>query len=163
MPFVNNSWAARVLNMRENHEKGPDLVDNDKITEVKFNLLKPGHYSNRSWRVLDYQLEYGRNGKPGYWALGFYTLDRPVTQVRTKNPAELEGMVTSREIYLVKWGWMDQFPPYRQSGETEFTSWENTLIFPKFAALPKVATSFAVEKGFVFLTKGIKPEVFGFA
>ena len=41
MPYVNQKWASRVLNMEINAGKGPDLLGTGKFAEVKFSLINP--------------------------------------------------------------------------------------------------------------------------
>lgn len=153
----NQAWAGQVLGMDINSLKGPDLICNDKIVEVKFNLVFPDRYSHKSWRVLEHQIDYDRHykNKDAYWALGFYSLSCPVSQVQSKDPESLESLVTSRELYVVKWEWMNQFTSYTQTGKTKRSSWRNTLRFPKFTKLPKIETRINVPKGIVYLTKGV--------
>lgn len=160
MGNVNRDWAASALGMQVNPQKGPDLIDDTKFVEIKFKLLVEGKYSHRCWRVLDYQRDYENNGKVGYWGLGFYTLDKPVSAVRTTNPFRLEDMVQSRELYVVQWDWMNQFPVYHEVGRTEISQWDNRLIFPKFSRVPKVVKSVECEKGVVHFTKGVDSNVF---
>ena len=70
--------------MQVNPNKGPDIIDKDKAAEVKFNLsYSDRNYNYISWRVLEHQLAYNKN-LPAFWALGIYTLDRPVSKIKTK-------------------------------------------------------------------------------
>lgn len=154
MPYVNNLWVANVLNMQLNPRKGPDIIDEDKIVEAKFNLIYQDKPNYISWRVLEHQLAYN-NGKQAFWALGIYQLDRPVKKIKTKNPILLEAMVTERELYLVDWNWMLQFPCYHQTGKTEKSQWSNYLRFPKHDKLPRVTATYQVPKGLVHLTEGV--------
>jgi len=159
MPKINYAWAARVLGMTLNPNEGPDLLDDNKVVELKFTLVDPkGRYS-QAWTVLEYQMEYG-NGNSAFWGLGQYWLKYPVSSINTKNPDELEKIVTKRELHLVEWNWMQQFPPHYTEGSTRISVWQNTLRYPKLKLVPKTIRSFEVEKGLVHLTEGINLENF---
>lgn len=162
MPYVNNLWVANVLNMQLNPKKGPDIIDKDKVVEVKFNLIYQSKPNYISWRVLEHQLAYN-NGKQAFWALGTYQLNRPVKKIKTKNPILLEAMVTERELYLIDWNWMLQFQCYIQRGKTETSEWCNHLRFPKFSMLPKTIATYQVPKGLVHITEGVPIEKFQIA
>lgn len=158
---VNQEWAAKVLGMRVNQQAGPDLIDDDKIVEIKFNLIHLGRYSHRCWRILEPQSGYAGNGTEGYWGLGFYTLSKPISAIRTKEPERLEALAGERELYLVAWDWMNQFVPYHERGKTAISEWDNHIRFAKFSRLPKVTRSFKVKKGRVYFTEGVDPSRFG--
>lgn len=157
MSAPNTSWVADSIGMKPNPKKGVDLIDyNDpnRIVEVKFNLQVEGGYTHKSWRVLEHQLSYG-SGKEAYWALGFYILSKPIREIRQNEKNKLEILVKNREIYLVCWDWMFQFPAYRQSGETAISKWENTIRFPKFANLPSTIKTVHVKNGIIHLTENV--------
>ena len=158
--YNNEKWAANALGMTVNFSKGPDLTDDKKVVEVKFNLLKPGAYSHKSWRVLGYQKEYDQLGKKAYWALGTYSLDRPISEIRTSSQEKLEQMVGERKLWLVKWDWMNQFPPYWESGKTKLSEWGHYLIFPKARLLPKVVKTHKVTGGEILFTEGVESKQF---
>jgi hypothetical protein len=158
MPRVNEEWAALVLGMQVNPDSGPDLVDENKNVEVKFTLISPRNYP-RSWTVLEHQMDYN-NGKPCFWALGTYELNRPVKKIRDRDIPRLEKLVVNRELYLVTWDWMHQYPASEVSGQTETSSWHNTFRYPKLKDLPKITHSFKVEKGLVHLTEGVPEKEF---
>lgn len=163
MHFNNERWAAQALGMSVNPSSGPDLIDDQKVVEVKFKLSHPERYTNLSWRVLGHQKEYG-NLKEAYWALGTYTLDREIASI--KNPTlmrSLERMVIKRELFIVNWDWMDQFQEYRESGKTEVSQWDQILIFPKGRLLPATKKTYQVTGGIVHITQGINPERFPMA
>lgn len=163
MHFTNERWAARVLNMNVNPGNGPDLIDDDKVVEVKFKLIYPERYTHTSWRVLQYQMNYPQEfGRTGYWALGTYSLNTSVSAMRKASLTKIENYVVSRELWIVDWNWMKQFPFYRQEGKTEISEWDNTLAFPKKRLLPKSIDSFVVDKGKVHFTDGVDPTEFGF-
>ena len=159
MPPVNHEWAAKVLNMRVNPKKGPDLIDDNKVVELKFNLVKLNQYNHISWRVLEDQMGYEED-QLAYWGLGKYILERDVENIKTNNPKRLEKMVKARELYLVEWDWMKQFQSYHQKGETERSKWDHKIRFPKEHALPSVIAQYKVEKGIVYLTEGVEPSDF---
>jgi hypothetical protein len=159
-PNIHEMWAANVLNMQINPGKGPDLIDGRKIVEVKFELMHEDRYTHLCWRVLGFQKDYGNNGKPAYWALGKYYLSKEVSEIKTKDPAKLENMVTSREMFIVPWEWMDQFPVYHQSGKTDRSKWENYMIFAKGRLLPEIKYSKKVEKGIIHFTEGVDKQIF---
>jgi hypothetical protein len=155
MPSVNETWAADVLKMQRNPHKGPDLIDEKKIVEIKFRLMCEDEYSHLCWRILEHQKGYRQDGKKAYWGFGKYFLSKPVSKIRTNKELELESLVVSRELFIVPWEWVDQFPVYHQSGKTEKSEWNNHLIFAKGRLLPEIIESYQVEKGFVYLTSGV--------
>lgn len=158
MPFHNEIWAANVLNMNLNPNKGPDLIDNDKAVEVKFKLLySNGKYTHKCWRVLGHQLNYNKEFPEIYWELGFYKLDKEVKNIKTK---ELEEITKYRELYLVNWDWMNQFQLYHHKGQTKFSEWDYYMTFPKFNLLPPITSEKIVEGGKIFFTEGVNPERF---
>jgi len=155
MPRVNEQWAAKVLGLKVNPSHGPDLIGDNTIVEIKFNL----NYKRypRTWTILEYQMAYAQTntGKTAYWGLGQYTLVKPVKEIKTKSKKKLEGFVLKRELYIVSWEWMEQFPPSETSGQTAISSWNNILRYPKYSQLPKIISSHEVDKGIVNLTEGI--------
>ena len=161
MSQVNSKWAAQVLNMEVNPSKGPDLIDSKKIVELKFTLNNPDKYKHLSWRVLEYQMTYPEDrGLVGFWGLAIYELDRNVGEIETKDKNELEEMVVKRELFLVPWEWMNQFPAYNQKGKTQISIWDNTLRFPKKSKLPAIVGTHEVKKGLVHFTEGVDSEYF---
>ena len=164
MHYVNESWAARVLGMQVNPQQGIDLLGKKADVETKFCMQIPGSYVHMSWRVLEYQMKYKRvsaqAGKPALWGLAKYWLSVPVQEIRTQNQEELESLVSRRELYLVPWGWMNQFPAYHQSGKTQMSEWNHKIRFPKARLLPEIQRTYKVEKGLVHLTTGVNPSYF---
>jgi len=160
MPYVNELWAAQVLGMQVNSHHGPDIIDDKKNCEVKFSFLdRKGKYPV-SWTVLEYQMDYN-NGKPCYWALGTYRLRLPVKKIKTENTEELERLVTQRELFVVTWDWMHQYPAHAVSGFTRKSGhWHNIFRYPKFKDLPKTTHAYEVDKGLVHLTEGVSEEDF---
>ena len=158
MPFNNEKWAAEVLGIDINPVRGPDLINDNKIVEVKFALAN-SKKSSLSWRVLGYQKDYGR-GREAYWGLGTYQLSQPISSIKKHSSEELENLVTQRTLYLVNWEWMDQFPTYFESGETKISKWAEYIIFPKEKSLPKVIKEAEVSGGKVLFTEGVNPNRF---
>lgn len=162
MPSFNEEWAADVLKMKRNISPGPDLIDEDKVVEVKFRLYIPESLDpvvpNREyvkWAILGYQMNYNQLGKPAYWALGTYQLDRRVSEIKEKDIERLENFVERRELWVVPWEWMDRFAEYHNSGETESSKWDNLLRHPKKSQLPKNLVSLEVNKGKLHFTEGV--------
>jgi hypothetical protein len=159
MHFYNERWAAEALGMRVNEKKGPDLIDEDKVVEVKFKLLYPNKYVHICWRTLEHQMAYGDRGK-AYWALGTYLFSRQVSEIRRRDMRDIEFFVLNRELTIVPWDWIFQFKPYRQTGKTEKSQWDNTIRFPKARFLPEIIASYSVKKGKVHLALGVTVEDF---
>jgi hypothetical protein len=159
MKNANHAWAAQVLGMQVNPCAGPDLIDDARHLgiELKFGL-KPD-----SWTVLEWQMAYANNGRTCYWGLGIHTLNRAVSSIRTTDPARLESYVKHRELYVVDWGWMQQFPPHHTQGQTEISQWDNTLRYPKLALMPPTIRTVQVNKGLIHFTKDVDPKTFGFS
>jgi len=161
---TNEIWAAKVLGMEENKGSGPDILGEGKFAEVKFTLIHPkgnkGNYP-RCWTVLEHQLEFADiwSGQ-GFWALELYEIDRPFRKIHTFDPEVIESFVVSRELYLVNWTWMYQFPPHRTKGKTDFTEWDQILRYPKEKDIPKIKRTYEVEKGLVHLTQGVPEYMF---
>ncbi len=162
MHFFNEKWAAEATGMNVNPGKGPDLISDDKIIEVKFKVVYPNEYMHISWRVLEYQMNYNQDeqGRKAYWGLGIYTLKKHVSDIKLRSIKDLEMLVLTRSLSVVPWDWMTQFPAYRQKGKTEYSEWDNTLRFPKGRLLPKIVHSYKVLGGEVNLTEGVNPNNF---
>ena len=159
MPALHHRWAADILGMELNKEKGPDLISPDKDAEVKFCLKSEKRGYPICWTVLEYQLAYS-NGKPCFWALGVYELNKEIKNIRTVSLSILENLVKKRELYIVNWDWMYQFPPSETKGETKYSKWNNTLRYPKLKNIPEIIKTYEVEKGLVHLTQSVPIESF---
>ncbi|MDO8460491.1 MAG: hypothetical protein Q7S74_05245 [Nanoarchaeota archaeon] len=159
MPQVNHLWAAKVLGMELNNNKGPDLINasNDVGVELKFML---SNRSSNGWTVQNHQLRYKNNNFTCYWGLGIYNLDRNVKEIDTEDKDRLEGMVVKREIYIVNYNWMNQFAPSRTSGGTGRSKWNYVFRYAKFKSLPRIVESYEVDKGIVHITRGVREEDF---
>ena len=160
MHFVNEIWAAKVLNMQVSSKNGPDLIDDYKAIEVKFERIYPEVKTHKCWRFLGHQLDYNKTYKEIYWGLGFYNLNKMVSDVKQRDLNNLEKFVDYREIYLVDWDWMNQFPLYHQKGKTNISEWDHFIGYPKFRLIPKVILSREVKDGKVFFTQGVNPDRF---
>lgn len=165
MPILNQAWASEVLGIPMNPHKGPDLIDDKKVVEVKFALFDPdGPDKKISWRTLEHQLTYPDDYElPGFWALGEYWMDRPVSKVTkedARDPEVLERMVTKREMHIVKWEWMFQFKPYHEPGTGKTGPYYNIIRFAKKDLLPPVTRTYQVKKGLVHITEGVSPSDF---
>jgi len=160
MPFVNQNWASKVLGMQINPHKGPDLISDDKIVEVKFTIIRPRDYNYISWRVLRHQLEYYKERGTAYWALGTYRMDRMISEVQTTDLSKLEEMVTNRVLTIVQWDWMSQFKFYRETGKTRISEWDNSIAFAKESLLPPGKKRYRAHKGEVIFTEGTNPDDF---
>ena len=160
MPYVNELWAARVLNMQVNQSHGPDLTDDMKNCEVKFSFLdKLGKYPV-SWTVLEYQMDYN-NEKPCFWGLGTYKLKASVRKIKTENPEKLDELVMQRNLFIVTWDWMEQYPAHSVSGYSRNSGhWHNIFRYPKFKDLPKTTRIYEVDRGLVHLTEGVPEKEF---
>lgn len=160
MHYNNETWAARALRMNVNPSKGPDLIDSQKVVEVKFRLIKQNTPSYLYWTAFEYQKKYGEN-KEAYWALGTYILDREIELIPNSTIIqELEKTVKHRELFLVKWDWMNQFTTYREKGETKQSKWDHILIFPKGKLLPKTEETYEVAGGKINITCGVDSIIF---
>ena len=145
--------------MEVNPNNGPDIISKNKIMEVKFDLVSNSKTYYSSWTVFEYQMNYN-NGKTGYWGLGRYWLSEDINRIKTVNLANLERMVEKRELFVVPWDWMYQFPPHYTKGKTDNSEWENTLRYPKLKYVPPTIASYEVEKGIVHLTEGVSKNAF---
>ncbi len=135
------------------------MIDGEKAVEVKFHLLHSKEYRYKSWRALKHQLDYNKEYPEIHWGLGFYALDREIKGINPEK-LSLDKIVMNRELYLVEWDWMKQFPIYHETGETGISKWDNYLIFARFNLIPEVIASCDVGEGKVFFTKGVNPERF---
>lgn len=160
MPRLNEQWSAKVLHMQRNEGNGPDLHDNEKIVEVKF-CLYPNPKNYKKWNLIKHQENYPkREGKIGFIGLGIYSLEIPVSQIRTKELTRLESLVNQREIQIVPYEWMKQFERHETKGETHLSKWAWTFRYMKGNKLPKIAKTISVEGGLVHLSEGIDPKYF---
>ncbi|MGY4884563.1 MAG: hypothetical protein ACP5NZ_03215 [Nanobdellota archaeon] len=161
MPRLNEIWVANVLNMQINSQRGPDLIDNLKAVEVKFKMLySNGKYTHKCWRVLGHQVDYDKAFQEIYWGLGFYRVNKEVNEVKRSDLINLEKIVDYREIYLVNWDWVKQFPVYHHNGKTKLSEWDYLMLFPKFNLLPGIISEEVIENGKVFFTEGVNPARF---
>lgn len=159
MPIINERWAATVLSMIVNPNRGPDLIDSEKAVEIKFKMLYPdGKYAHKCWRVQEHQLSYEQKFSEIYWGLGFYKIDR--LDVEKINANELEKITNYRELYLVKWDWMHQFESYHHTGKTSQSEWDYFMRFPKFSKIPRIISEQEVSGGKILFTEGVNPERF---
>jgi hypothetical protein len=161
MPKYNELWAGKGLNMNINNHAGPDLIDGNKAVEIKFKLIHENKYSDKCWRVLEHQLDYDKIYSEIYWGFGFYSLNKEVKNINKKDIINLENLVNFRELYLVNWDWVKQFPIYLQIGKTKLSSWNHVLLYPRMNKLfPKSILSKEVSGGRVIFTEGINLERF---
>lgn len=160
--FLNESWAANVLNMKVNPRHGPDLISDDKVIESKFKAVYLSEYTHICWKVLEYQMNYDQDkqGRPAYWGLGTYILKKHVSDIEPRGLRELEMLILGRTLTIVPWDWMEQFPAYHQRGETKKSKWDNTIRFPKGRLLPKIIAAYQVRGGEVRIAEGVNPEKF---
>lgn len=156
---VNELWAANVLGMEMNPRSGIDLLGDSKNVEVKFTLQYLDKYKHKSWRVLDHELAF-QNGKPCFWALGFYTLKEEISRINVKTQLALERRVIDRELFIVPWEWMSQFPRYHHVGQTKKSKWDHWIRFPKHKDLPPNYATYPVKGGIVHLTQGVPEYLF---
>ena len=157
MPFVNHTWLADVMNMHVNRGKGPDLISPLNELEVKFTLKSDDRRYPVSWTVMEHQMKY-KNGKPINWALGIYWLKKPVADIPSNSSLNrLENLIEIREVYIVPWDFMLQYPPHETNGISKTTgdSWKNTFRYPKIRDIPEPVKPYAVKKGLIH----ILPEV----
>lgn len=159
VPRLHQEWCASVLDMQTNPRKGPDLIDDNKIVEVKFCLVNNQRGYPLSWTVMEHQVRY-KNGNEGYWALGLYWFDQEIKRIRLVDLDLIEKNIRQREVYIVQWDWMNQYVPHNTSGETERSKWENTFRYPKFKNLPRKIRTYEVKKGLVHLTEGVPKSEF---
>ena len=165
MPYYNHKWAADVLGMRLNEEKGPDIIDDGKFLELKFSLVNPKESKRKknknnypkSWTVLENQMNYKKKqkGKKGYWGLGLYELTKAVRDINVTDLSNLEDLVLFRDLYIVKWDWMIQFPSNYTCGKTLISEWDNIFRYPKYNKLPEIIKTYELDKGEVHLTRGV--------
>ena len=160
MHFFNEVWAAKVLNMQINSKNGPDLIDENKAIEIKFEKVYPDVNTHKCWKILGHQLDYNEVHKEIYWGLGFYKLNKKIKDVKQGDLTNLEKIVDYREIYLINWDWMNQFPLYHQKGKTKLSEWDHYIGYPKFKLIPEVILTKEVKDGKIFFTEGVDPDRF---
>ena len=159
VPKLNEIWTANVLGMHLNPNSGPDLIDENKIVEVKFTLSQNSK-NYFKWSVLGYQINYSNLSENSFWAFGFYNLEIPVQKIKTQDPEKLEKLITKREVNIVPWNWIYQFNPQRNKGRTEKSAWDYELVSALFNKIPKVVKSYKVEKGLINITEGVNEKLF---
>src|SRR3989344_7779775 len=155
MPYVHELCVGRLLGMDVNPGKDPDLTGERAVVEVKFTLLDPRGKYPVAWTVQDHQIEYGKNGKPAYWALGTYNLESPVKEIRTTDEDALEKLVAKREIWIVGWNWMQRYSPSKVSGKTAHSEWENIFRYPKRSELPQSEVTVLFDRGKMHITTDV--------
>lgn len=159
MPKYNEDWSAKILGMKVNSSAGPDLIDDEKAVEVKFNLIPNEGYSYKGWKALGHQIIYNETYKEIYWGLGFYRINSRIKEISSREEIN-ESIVLERELYLIEWDWINQFPLYHQKGRTEKSEWDHYISFPKFSLIPQVIEKYNVEGGKLFFTQGVNPKRF---
>lgn len=160
---LNEAWAGKVLKMVVNKEKNiPDLKDDKKLIEVKFRVIYPNQYCHRSWTVLEDQMKYGENAdKPIFWGLGFYHMSAKTEKIISPDIRLIARKIYNREIFIVPWNWIDQWPSYLSQGKTEKSEWNRHIRYPKAAKLPEAVKSFRVRGGLVHITEDVPENLFG--
>ncbi len=157
MSQANEEWSAKVLGMKRNLSPGIDLIGTFCVSEVKFCL--EGENYGIVWTVQNHQLAYPKDHpqKNAYWSLGTYKLDSKVKDIETKNISQLENFVRERELWIVKWNWMHNFPPHETNGQSEKTGeWNYTFRYAKKRLVPRTVKDYEVEKGIIHLTEGVR-------
>ncbi|MDA3836139.1 MAG: hypothetical protein PF542_00800 [Nanoarchaeota archaeon] len=111
--------------------------------------------------ALEYQIKYPETyQKPGFWAAGLYKLSTPIENIDTKDLDQIEKLMISRELYLINWDWIYQFPPSLSKGTNGNSEWDNMIRYPKFNRLPKTTEEIKVDGGIIRLTEGVNPDYF---
>lgn len=155
-PRYNEAWASKILGIKLNEGKGPDLLEKDLAVEVKFKLAFKDKYYDKCWRVLGDQLDYEKEYSGFYWGLGFYWLNKEVKDVSSKDFSRLDKLVGERELYLVEGDWVRQFPIYHHKGKTHISEWDHYVLFPRMnGKFPKIISYEEVYGGKVFFTEGV--------
>jgi hypothetical protein len=136
MPYYHHEWAAAALGMEHNTgNSGPDLTYNDGegdrcCVELKWALVPEipveAKYP-KAWTVDEGQIDYPKTYGKGYWGVGLYTLDRPVRDITDEDLGSLDDLVTSRELWLIRWNWIDKYSPSSVSGKTQKSEWSTQL------------------------------------
>ena len=154
------AWAADILGMEHNqHEGGPDLyhsAEGDKCCiETKWALVPNTDITDRhpkAWTVNEKQLDYPKLWGTGYWGLGLYTLDRPVSEVTQEDVDRLADLVTYQELWLVRWKWMDRY--------TGSVTTKGTLRYPKYKDMPNTQYTHESPKGKIHVTSYVPDAYF---
>ena len=154
IPTAHEIWTASVLSMQRNPSHGIDLLDNLEAprvgVEVKFILTSPilpeSDYPS-AWTTQNHQVDYN-DGITCHWALGQYQLDRLVKDIKAQTPEEFESHVAKRELWLVAWDWMNQYPP-------STVKYGNIFRYAKKSDLPETQRTIEVKKGLIHLTGGV--------
>lgn len=158
---LNELWVANVLRMDVNpRSSGIDLSDKRKDVEVKFTRQREGECIHKSWRVLGHELEFAKSGRPSFWALGFYFLNEEIKNIHVKTQLALEKKVVMREVFVLPWKWMYQYPTYHHVGQTRKSKWDHWLIFCKYKDFPRTTSTYSVKGGKVNLTWGVPTILF---
>ena len=147
----------KLLLIIDNETKNEDNNETNNETKNEDNNETNNEIVNKTQ-----ELEFNKNGKPSFWALGFYTLNEEPHEIQVRTITALERRVTQREIYLVHWDWMAQFPRYHHQGKTETSEWDLWIRFPKFRDLPRVTETYKINKGTLYFTEGVQREMFNF-
>lgn len=163
-----HEWAADVLGMEHNlSNRGPDLLWNDgedrSFVELKWALVPSINITTRypkAWTVDEKQMDYPKTYGKGYWGLGLYTMNRKVQSIRESELTHLGDFVTNRELWIVRWRWMDRYKPSHVSGETSQSSWDTYLRYPKFKDRPSTKRTYCVEGGKIHITSYVNEEYF---
>ncbi len=169
MPIVNEKWVAGVLGIPYNPRDGPDLISEDCYMEVKFHLLGDREnmrkYPRAAWTVMEHQLSWGKNGRVAYWGLGTFTIKTPVRKLRSKNERALEENVQERELWVLPWEFMEQYPKNETRGKSKITGdeWYNVFRYPKISGIKKIEfLNYSVDRGTIHFSKEINPRYFNF-
>lgn len=165
MPIYHHEWSAEALGMAVNPGNGPDLIDEDKLVELKFAIINPKNPSTprypKAWTVDERQMQYPEDWqRTGYWGLGFYELSKAIRSIDAIDMWNLEALVISRELHIVQWSWMNQFPPHHTQGKGKTKEWDTYLRYPKFNQVSEPTTTYGVSKGTVHLTENIPESQF---
>lgn len=160
-PKYNEKWASEVLGLDLNVNKGPDLLSNNCLVEIKF-ASSSNIKDFYKWTFQEHQASYPEKfGLNGFLGLGFYNLKKPVSEISKKDLDDgLENLVSNRELYLINWDWINQFKMHISQGKTSKSTWNNQFRYFLFSKIPKTENVYDVFKGKVHLTENVENSYF---
>jgi hypothetical protein len=160
MHFPLEEWAANILDMNHHTATGPDLYfdqDGEKCCiETKWSLVPTVKVESNypeCWTVDEDQLAYPKTWGKGYWGFGVYSLDRAVEDIDFEDKDSLDDFVTHRELWLVRWNWINMYPP-------SITASGPTYRYPKLKDIPNTQHTHESTNGKIHVTSYVPDKYF---
>ena len=142
--MYHGEWLAQNLGMTASRAGGID-ISNDTINIELKSRMRDWH---PTWTIHAYQINQfpkENKGKELYWGFLLYGLTKTVPSIKHK---DLPHVIIDREVWLMPWDWVWQFPVHRPKTGPYVYVKQHKLPDPKtFSRFPKKRGAIWVPKG----------------